>query len=160
MSIRLLFLASTALCFYDATLSAQFVRGTILGTVSDESGAVIPGAEIVLKNAGTNETKTATTDEAGSYTFPALLPAAYSIQVTRTGFKARLVSDVKLEVNQTARVDVKLPVGEVAERVEVLASAMLLKTDTSEIGHVVSNKQIVELPLNGRDYLALARLIP
>ena len=67
---------------------------------------------------------------------------------------------MKLEVNQTARVDVKLPVGEVAERVEVLASAMLLKTDTSEIGHVVSNKQIVELPLNGRDYLSLARLIP
>ncbi|HTM47735.1 MAG TPA: TonB-dependent receptor [Bryobacteraceae bacterium] len=160
MSIGLRFVASAFLFLYGAALGAQFVRGTILGTVSDESGAVIPGAEVVLKNAGTNETKTATTDEGGAYTFPALLPAVYSVQVTRTGFKARLVTDVKLEVNQTARVDVKLPVGEVAERVEVLASAMLLKTDTSEIGHVVSNKQIVDLPLNGRDYLSLARLIP
>jgi len=157
MSIRLL---PAVLLLCTATLNAQFVRGTILGTVADESGAVLPGAEVVLKNAGTNETKTTVADDSGNYTFPALLPGSYNIQVGRAGFKTRVVSGVRLEVNQTARVDVKLSIGEVAERVEVTADAMLLKTDTSEIGHVVTNKQIVELPLNGRDYLSLARLIP
>ena len=139
---------------------AQFVRGSIVGTISDESGAVIPGAEIVLHNVNTNEAKTFTTDGGGSYNFAALLPGLYRIEVKKTGFKTQTVSEVRLEVNQTARVDVRLPVGDVGERIEVSASAVLLKTDTSEIGHVVTNKQIVELPLNGRDYLQLARLIP
>ncbi|MBS1824414.1 MAG: TonB-dependent receptor [Acidobacteria bacterium] len=142
------------------SLHAQFVRGTLLGTVSDESGAVIAGASVTLKNTDTNETKSATTDESGGYTFPALLPGSYSIEVKQSGFKLRSLTGIRLEVNQTARVDVKLSVGEVSERIEVTANALLLKTDTSDIGHVVTNKQIVELPLNGRDYLQLARLIP
>ena len=139
---------------------AQFVRGSILGVVSDETGAVIPKASVILRNTGTNETRSAVTDDAGSYSFPALLPGAYTIEVKQAGFKSRLVSDVNLEVNQTARIDVKMAVGDVAEQIEVRSDAVLLKTDTSEIGHVVTNKQIVELPLNGRDYLQLARLIP
>jgi hypothetical protein len=143
-----------------ACLQAQFVRGAVVGTVTDESGAVIPNAQLALKNQGTNELKNSTSDSSGNFTFPALLPGFYSLEIKQAGFKTRLVSDIKLEVNQTARVDVKLAVGEVAERIEVIAAAMLLKTDTSEIGHVVTNKQIVELPLNGRDYLQLARLIP
>src|SRR5262245_57975570 len=143
MSMRSTCLLGTALLLSAVTLNAQFVRGTILGSVTDESEAVIPAAEVTLKNTGTNETKSTVTDQDGAYTFPALLPGVYSVQVTHTGFKSRLVSNVKLEVNATARVNVKLPVGEVAERVEVSASAMLLKTDTSEIGHVVTNKLIV-----------------
>lgn len=154
LKLTLLLLAAAAI------LPAQFVRGTILGNVTDDSGAVIPGAEITLKNLGTNETKIVTSDESGAYNFPALLPGRYSLQVKKTGFKLQSVSDVGLEVNQTARVDIKLPVGDVAETVEVTAGIVQLKTDTSEIGHVVSNKQIVDLPLNGRDYLQLARLAP
>src|SRR5687767_10017761 len=87
---------------------AQFVRGSLVGTISDESGAVIPGAEIILHNVNTNEAKTLTTDAAGSYNFAALLPGQYRIEVKRTGFKTQTVSDIRLEVNQTARVDVKL----------------------------------------------------
>ncbi|MEK7407981.1 MAG: TonB-dependent receptor [Acidobacteriota bacterium] len=152
--------AGLVLALAGAPLNAQFVRGTILGTVTDETGAVIPGARVTLKNLGTNEVKEAASDEVGNYIFPALLPGTYSIEVSRGGFKTQVVSNVKLEVNQTARVDIRLAVGEVVERVEATASALLLKTDTSEIGHVITNKQIVELPLNGRDYLQLARLIP
>jgi hypothetical protein len=134
-------------------MSGQFVRGTILGVVSDATGAVVPKASVTLRNAGTNETKSTVTDETGNYAFPALLPGSYSLEVKQTGFQSRLVSDVNLQVNQTARIDIKLTVGEVAEQIEVAADAVLLKTDTSEIGHVVTNKQIVDLPLNGRDYL-------
>jgi hypothetical protein len=153
-------LLAVILGLFPISLPAQFVRGTILGNVTDDSGAVIPVAEVTLRNLGTNEVKTVTTDEGGAYVFPALLPGQYSLQVKKGGFKIQSVSDVRLEVNQTARVDIKLPVGDVSETVEVTASAVLLKTDTSEIGHVVSNKQIVDLPLNGRDYLQLARLAP
>ncbi len=153
-----IFLAITALLTPAA--SAQFVRGSLLGNVSDASGAMIAGADVKLTNLGTNETRSATSSEDGGYLFPALLPGAYRLEVSRSGFKTQVVNEVRLEVNQTARVDLKLPVGEVAERIEITSSAVLLKTDTSEIGHVVSNKQIVDLPLNGRDYLQLARLIP
>jgi len=139
---------------------AQFVRGAIVGTITDESGAVIAGAKITLQNVGTNETRKNTTDARGDYIFPALLPGVYRAEAHRDGFKTQVVSDIHLEVNQTARIDIKLPIGQIAERVEVTASPTLLKTDTSDIGHVVTNKQIVELPLNGRDYLQLARLIP
>src|SRR5439155_3202309 len=140
--------------------NAQFVRGTVQGIVTDEQDAVIGGAMVTLKNLATNESRQVQTDSRGEYAFPSLLPGKYSVAANAQGFKTRVVSEVELQVNQTARIDLKLPVGEVSERVEVISSPVLLKTDTSEIGHVVTNKQIVELPLNDRDYLQLARLIP
>ena len=77
-----------------------------------------------------------------------------------TGFKTQVISDIQLQVNQTARIDLKLSVGDMVQRVETTASLQLLQTDTSEVGAVINNKQIVDLPLNGRDFLQLARLIP
>lgn len=138
----------------------QFVRGTILGAVTDEGGAVVPETELTLRNQETNELRTAVTDVGGNFTFPALLPGLYRLEAKRSGFKSQVVTDIRLEVNQTARFDLKLTVGQVNESIDVLATPALLKTDTSEIGHVISNKSIVDLPLNGRDYLQLARLIP
>ena len=155
-----LLLVGMLIVFSAEPLYAQFVRGSIVGKVSDEKGAVVAGAEIALTNLGTNELKTASADENGDYVFPALLPGSYSLEVKRTGFRTLQIKRIELQVNQTARVDVSLPIGELKEVVETVASAVLLKTDTSEIGHVLTNKQIVELPLNGRDYLQLARLIP
>jgi hypothetical protein len=139
---------------------AQFQRGTIVGTVTDETGAAIPSASASLRNVGTNERRAVTADERGEYTFPSLLPGRYELTVQRQGFKQKVTGNIELQVNQTARIDVQLAVGDVAERIEVAAAALLLKTDTSEVGHVINNKQIIELPLNGRDYLQLARLIP
>ena len=140
--------------------SAQFQRGTIVGTLTDESGAVIARGKVTLKNLGTNEERSAISNERGDYDFPLLLPGSYSVTAEATGFKTQIVSDIHLDVNQTARIDVKLSVGEVVQRVETQASLQLLQTDTSEVGAVINNKQIVDLPLNGRDYLQLARLIP
>lgn len=157
---RMLLMAVLLAMFATQPLSAQFVRGALLGKVTDEKGSAVAGTAVKLTNLGTNEAKTAATDENGDYNFPALLPGVYSLEVRRTGFKTQVVNRVELQVNQTARVDVSLPVGELSEVVETVANAVLLKTDTSEIGHVLTNKQIVELPLNGRDYLQLARLIP
>src|SRR5678815_3168291 len=96
---RLIFRCTCVLLFCAAALNAQFVRGTILGVVSDESGAVVPAAAVILKNTGTNETKSTTTDADGNYSFPALLPGLYSIQITHAGFQSRVVSEIKLEVN-------------------------------------------------------------
>jgi hypothetical protein len=140
--------------------NGQFFRGTIVGTVTDESGAIVVGADVKLLNQGTNAAEAVKTGADGAYTFPALLPGAYRVEVSSQGFKTQTISDIRLEVNQTARIDVKLAVGEIVQRVEATASLQLLKTDTSDVGGVIANKTIVELPLNGRDYLQLARLIP
>ncbi len=140
--------------------AAQFQRGTVVGTVTDETGGVIANAKVTLKNLGTNEERSVTTDERGDYTFPSLLPGAYSVTAESAGFKTQVISNIQLQVNQTARIDLRLSVGQVVERVEATASLQLLKTDTSDIGSVIANKQIVDLPLNGRDYLQLARLLP
>jgi len=140
--------------------NAQFVRGSIVGRVTDQSEGVIAGAEVKLQNQGTNETKQANTDNEGNFSFPALLPGVYRVEASREGFKTQVVNDIRLEVNQTARIDMKLDVGELVQRVESVASLQFLKTDATDVGSVIANKQIVELPLNGRDYLQLARLIP
>ena len=139
--------------------SAQFQSGSIVGTTSDETGAVITKAKVTLRNLGTSEERQTATDDRGDYTFPSLLSGAYSVTAEAPGFKTQVLSNINVEVNQTARIDMKLSVGDLAQRVEATASLQLLKTDNSEIGSVIGNKQIVELPLNGRDYLQLARLI-
>ncbi len=140
--------------------AAQFQRGSIVGTTSDETGAVITKAKVTLRNLGTSEERQTATDDRGDYTFPSLLSGAYSVTAEAPGFKTQVLSNINVEVNQTARIDMKLTVGDLAQRVEATASLQLLKTDNSDIGSVIGNKQIVELPLNGRDYLQLARLIP
>ena len=138
----------------------QFFRGSIVGTITDPSGASVPGVRVSLTNQGTNEVRETYTDQGGDYTLPALLPGLYTIETVLESFQTRAVKDIKLDVNQTARIDVTLEVGEVVERIEVTAPLLLLKQDSSEVGHVITNKQIVDLPLNGRDFLQLARLIP
>ena len=157
---RMLFGVVLIAIFSVQPLMAQFNRGAIVGKVTDANGAAIPGADVKVTNLGTNESKSFTTDGDGDYNFPALLPGVYSLEVGHVGFRPQTVSRIELNINQTARFDLILSVGNVQDRAETVASAVLLKTDTSEIGHVLTNKQIVELPLNGRDYLQLARLIP
>ncbi|MBI3683391.1 MAG: TonB-dependent receptor [Acidobacteria bacterium] len=152
--------ASILILGFSVILAGQFVRGTIQGIVTDSTGAVIPGVQVTLTNLGTNEVRITRSDERGDYTFPALLPGRYSVQSEMPAFKTQVVTNIELQVNQTARVDLMLPVGEVSERIQVAAEAILLKTDTSEVGQVLTNKQIIELPLNGRDFLQLARLAP
>ncbi len=154
--IRLAFLLIVANC----ALNAQFQRGTILGTVVDQTGSSVVNAKVTLRNTGTNEDRTGATNERGDYEFPLLLPGVYQVTTETNGFKSEAVRNIQLAVNQTARIDFKLQIGEVTQRVEAQASVQLLQTDTADVGGVITNKQVVELPLNGRDYLQLARLLP
>jgi hypothetical protein len=140
-------------------VSAQ-TFGDISGEIRDASGATVPGAQITITNVDTNAVRTAVSNEAGLYSFPALPPGNYSIRVEKQGFKAVTRPQVELQVQQSARIDMELPVGQVTETVEVSASATLLSTENATVGTVIDNKRIVDLPLNGRNAFSLVAVSP
>ena len=139
-------------------LFAQLETARITGTVTDESGAIIPGAQVTVVHLETNRRIAASTGQDGRY-LSALLPVgSYRVEVESSGFKHAVRTGVTIEVQQTAVVDFRLEVGSVSERVEVAARAPLLNTVEGTQGQVIENKRIVDLPLNGRDYTQLALL--
>jgi Carboxypeptidase regulatory-like domain len=140
-------------------LPAQSISGDILGTVTDQSGSVVPGVKMTLTAVGTGVTLTTTTDEGGSYLFSQLKPGHYRLDATKEGFRTGAISDIQLLVGQRPRVDITLQVGELTQSVEVsVGGVQLLETQTSSMGQVVQEKPIVELPLNGRNFMQLAVL--
>jgi len=134
--------------------------GSIGGEVRDSSGAAIAGAAVIATNAGTNAARTAITNDAGGYSFPSLPPGTYSVKVEKPGFKSFIRSQIELQVQLDARVDFELKVGQVSESIDVSADAALLVSENATVGTVIENKRIVELPLNGRNYLQLVSLAP
>jgi hypothetical protein len=132
--------------------------GTILGKITDASGAVIPGAAVELTNVRTNQSSRTTTNELGDYVFTFVRIGNYSIRVEHQGFRTAVFPNLILNVQQTMRVDISMQVGGVAEVLEIMAESPLLESVTSSSGQVVRNKEIVDLPLNGRDYQQLAVL--
>lgn len=151
--IRLLALASLASALFAQTAS-------VTGRVTDPSGAVIPAATVTARNTATNlSTPTETTSE-GYYTLPALLPGDYEISVAKQGFVSMKQTGLNLAVGQTARLDIQMKVGGVAETVEVQAQAALLDSESATLGQVIGNRQVSELPLLGRNSYALAMLVP
>src|SRR6267378_3127857 len=134
--------------------------GAISGDTRDASGAVVAGAIVTAVNLGTNAARTVTTNEAGDYSFPSLPPGTYTVKVEKPGFKTVIRNQIELQVQQSARVDFEMQVGQVSESIEVRASATLLATENATVGTVIENKRIVELPLNGRNYLQLVSLAP
>jgi hypothetical protein len=141
------------------TALAQVTTGTIVGTVSD-TGGVVPGATVTVRNVNRGTTTAFTTDESGSYTAPFLVPGTYAVEVEVAGFKKWVRSDIVIEVNQRARVDALLEVGTLEETTVVVASAPLLRTESSEVGAAVEEKAIRELPLNTRNFASLVYLVP
>ncbi|HVO64675.1 MAG TPA: TonB-dependent receptor, partial [Terriglobales bacterium] len=139
---------------------AQVESAKIVGTIRDASGAVMPGAKVTVTNTGTNDTRSFVTDNSGDYVVGQLQPGTYTIAVTEEGFKQAVQAPFKLDVNQVARVDLTLAVGNVNERVEVTAAEPLVESQTSSIGQVVEEQRVHELPLNGRNFLQLAYLTP
>jgi len=137
---------------------AQVETARITGTVTDASGAVIPGVQITMVHLQTNRKVAATTNEAGHYVSIPLPLGNYRVEAETPGFKHVVRSGITLQVQQTAVVDVKMQVGEISERIEVVAEAPLLNTVEATQGQVIENKRIVDLPLNGRDYIQLALL--
>lgn len=141
-------------------LPAQTSTATLTGTVSDPSGGVLPGVTVTVTDLERNTSRSSVTRESGGYTVPALNPGVYAVTAQLPGFKRFVRTGVVLQVNQVARIDIVLEVGEITETVEVRAAASLMETETSSRGAVIDERKIVDLPLNGRDYNQLALLSP
>ena len=140
-------------------VSAQ-TGGQITGEVKDQSGASVPDASVTVTNNATNVARTITTNSEGLYSFPALTPGMYQVKVVAQGFQAAVASDVQLQVQQTARMDFTLTVGQASQTIEVAANATLLATENTTVGTVIEEKRIMELPLNGRSFFSLVALSP
>ena len=134
--------------------------GEITGEVRDPSGAVVPRAAVAVTNSATNASRTTVTNTEGIYSFPALNPGTYQVKVESQGFQPTVRTNIELQVQQTARVDFALTVGQTTQTVEVSASALLLTTENATVGTVIEQKNIVDLPLNGRNFLQLVALSP
>ncbi|MBI4464893.1 MAG: carboxypeptidase regulatory-like domain-containing protein, partial [Acidobacteria bacterium] len=137
---------------------AQATTGTISGVVSDATGAVVPAASVTVRNVETGATRTLPTDAQGRYRAPNLSVGRYEVQVSLTGFQTAVRSGITLTVGQEAAVNFTLEVGQVTERVEVTGEAPLVEATRSDVSGVIEQRQVEELPLNGRSYLQLAQL--
>ncbi len=142
------------------TTWAQVQTGRIVGTVTDSQKAVLPNASVTVTDSATNQSITVNTNDRGDYVVTPLNPGFYRVTISSPGFQRTSINSVEVQVGQSARVDVELKVGEVGSIVEVTSTAPLLDTESGTLGHVVTNRQIVNLPLNGRSFYELARLTP
>ena len=139
--------------------NAQSISGDLVVRVVDPSDLAVPGAAVTLTEVETGVMQSAVTDAQGTYLFGQLKPGVYKLEVTTSGFKSTNVQDIRIQVGQRARVDVKLVVATVAEDVTVsAAAATLINAESAAIGQVVDSKVMVELPLNGRNFIQLAQL--
>lgn len=139
---------------------AQTITGAVSGTVSDQSGAVLPGAEITLLNIGTNQSRTALTNERGEYNIPTVPIGTYSVTAVMPGFKTQERQRFEVQVDQRVRIDFTLEIGAVSEKVLVTEEAPLVQASSASLGSVVDNRKIAQLPLNSRDFEKLALLVP
>jgi len=143
-----------------APMVAQVTTGTILGTVSDSTGAAVAGAVITITEVNKNTVTKTVTDESGVFNQPFLVPGLYTVSAEKDGFKRGIQSNLQLEVDQKARADFSLTVGNVSETVEVTAAAPLVRSESAELGEVIGTRAVRELPLNGRNFAQLVYLNP
>lgn len=141
-----------------ASWAQEISEATVVGSVTDQSQSAIHGADVILTHVATGATTQIQTDERGSYRTPPLRLGEYTIRIAADGFKQFKLSGVVLDIGDVRRVDAALEIGQVSESVNVEAVAPLLQTSDSTVGTVITNSQIEELPLNGRDYLQLGSL--
>ncbi|MCC7341990.1 MAG: TonB-dependent receptor [Bryobacterales bacterium] len=141
--------------------SAQVLYGSIVGTVGDPTGAVIPGATVKVTNTGTGLSRETTSDAAGRFSMPSLLPGRYSVAVTSTGFSSLTREDVDVTINTVTRLDLKLQIGQVTEQVTVSGTALSLQTEKSDVHSEITSQEITSVPLPGyRNYQTLMNLVP
>ncbi|MCU1233600.1 MAG: TonB-dependent receptor [Candidatus Solibacter sp.] len=133
---------------------------TLYGTVTDRSGAIVPGAKVIATNAGTNQSKAAETNQEGQYRFEFMPIGGYTLEVSASGFKKFVQKGIALDVNVSARVDAVLDVGTMTEEVNVTATAAAVNTDNAQIGRTVENAEITTLPIVGRNVYTLLQLTP
>lgn len=156
-------LALAGLSFWTLTTPArgQVLYGSVVGTVTDSSGAVIPNATVSLTSKDTGLTREDKADEAGRYSFVNVLPGTYSIKVTAQGFRSTVQNDFPVQPNVVSRADARLEVGQISEQVTVEASAVVLQTEKADTHGVIETKNITQMPIGGyRNYQTLLNLIP
>jgi hypothetical protein len=133
---------------------------SVVGTVTDQSGAVVADAKVTAANVGTGLSRTVTTSSTGDYVIPNLPVGTYKVTAEKSGFKLGVASDVHLDVQRAARVDFALELGQVTQQVNVTSVAPMLQTHDSQVGTLVENRRIDDLPLNGRNFTQLNLLVP
>jgi outer membrane receptor protein involved in Fe transport len=151
--LALLFCASMSVAF------AQEITGSILGTVMDTAGAVVPAAEITLTNTKTREERKAQTDDRGNYVLPQIQPGVYNLAVRKQGFKEFVNQSIELNVNDRKTLNITLEAGAVNEMITVTGETPLIQTSPT-VGDVVENRRVVEIPLNNRNFMQLLTLVP
>lgn len=134
--------------------------GEILGSITDPGGGAVPAALITITSSATGAVRSSETGRAGEYRVPLLLPGAYLVRVSKQGFREAVAENVMLAVDQTARVDFKLQIGPGSERIVVEGATPLVETDTAKVGYAISEHTIENLPLNQRNFLEFALLVP
>lgn len=138
----------------------QTLNASLSGTVTDSSGAVIPGTSVTATNTETGIATKTTSDAAGSYTFPSLPPGNYDLTFQKEGFTETVQHGVILQVDQHAILNSALNVGSVSQQVEVTSQVPIVSTETATVGTVIDTRQVVDLPLNLREFGSLATLVP
>lgn len=141
-------------------LTGQSFYGSIVGTVTDTSGAIVPDATVTATDVATSHAQTIKSDATGKYSFVNLLPASYEVQVTKTGFQRFVRDHVNVAVGAVVRIDPALTVGNVTETVQVTTASPLLQTDTSSTSQEIDPAQVAQMPLNGRNVMNLLGLAP
>jgi hypothetical protein len=153
-------LVSLAVIIIAPSILAQAVSGTILGTVTDPSGDAVAGAKVTLTHSATGYVRTVISDATGEYIAPSLPSGAYIISAEANGFRKLIMSNVRLDVDQKARVDLNLQLGQTSDEITVAGGAALVQAESSDLSGTVNETQIRNLPLNGRDFVQLTRIIP
>jgi hypothetical protein len=145
---------------YGAAFAQSAGTGSLTGVAIDGSGATLPSVSITLRNIATNVTVTATTNDAGNYLIQNLVPGAYELTAQFSGFKKFVRAGLQVEVGQILRIDPEMQVGDVNESVTVTSAPPLVQTETGSRGEVIGNRQVTQLPLNGRNVYGLVNLVP
>ncbi|MGC2792335.1 MAG: carboxypeptidase regulatory-like domain-containing protein, partial [Candidatus Sulfotelmatobacter sp.] len=157
----LLTVCLTAICLLlPALLSAQGASGRILGRVADPTGAVLSGAKVTLTNQATAISRDATTNDSGDYSFVEVAPGTYSVQFELTGFKKNVQKNIIVDVNQVVTLNSTLQIGGSQETVEVTSEAPQVDTTSTQLGAVINDRSVNELPLNTRDTYQFLQLQP
>ena len=163
MNIRrsgVLLVAVLAWTVIPVVVRGQNIHGRISGTVSDSSGASIPSANVTLTNLNNNQKQQISTDSSGSYSFVNIPPGRYKIQADKTGFKNFVREPIIVEIESGLKIDIVMPVGAASETVEVTGEAPLLQPETNSLGQTIDQRTVTDLPLNGRNPIALTQLVP
>ena len=141
-------------------LFGQAFYGSVVGSVTDQSGASLRGANVSLTNTGTGEHHETQSGAGGDYEFLSLVPGMYRVDVEQTGFKKATLGNVEVTVSGTVRADISMQLGDLSQRVEVSSTTPLMQTENANLSQVVSSRSVEELPVNGRNVFNLSALVP